>query len=212
MKNKTVLVTGASKGLGQAIALAFAKEGYNVFIHYHLDYENARKTQGMCQKHHVATHLYSCDVSSTLEVKEMIKECVTTFDSIDVLISNAGITKDRLLLMMSEADFDEVMSVNTKGLFNVVKWTAKVMAKQKYGVVLAIGSSVGHTGNIGQSNYTCSKAATVGFIKSAALELAIYNIRCNVISPGLFDSKLSQQLTDTDKDKLLNKAIIKKMI
>jgi 3-oxoacyl-[acyl-carrier protein] reductase len=211
MANKVVLVTGASKGIGQSIALAFAKANYDVIIHYHQDVKGARHTQEQCHKLEVNTHLTCCDLSSFQDTQNMIKESLKHFKRLDVLVCNAGINKDKLLLMMSESDFNHVLDVNLRGLFNVVKPCAKIMARQKSGCILAIGSTVATLGNVGQSNYAASKAGMVGFIKSVALEMAPYHVRCNVIAPGLIDSSMSQVLDEKQKQGLLHKTALKRM-
>ena len=211
MKNKVVLVTGASKGIGQAIAVVFAEAGYDIIIHYHHDVNGATKTLELCKASGVNAMIISCDLTCYNLVKLMIKECITTFNTLDAVVCNAGILNDKLILMMQERDFDEVINVNLKGTFNVIKHAAKVMAKAKKGSIVSIASVVGSTGNVGQSNYAASKAGLVALTKTAALELSRYNIRCNVISPGLIDTQMSQNLDKSQKQQLLAKTAFKKI-
>lgn len=211
MKNKVVLVTGASKGIGQAIAIAFAKAGFDVIIHYHNDQQGATTTYQMCVEWGVSAMTISCNLSNYANVKSMIKECMASFSNIDVLICNAGIVIDQLILMMEEEDFDEVIDVNLKGTFNVIKHTAKVMAKSKTGSIVSIASIVGSTGNVGQANYSASKAGIVALTKTAALELARYNVRCNIISPGLIKTDMSEKLNDEQQQHLITKTVFKRM-
>lgn len=211
MKRRVALITGASKGIGQEIAIAFAKSDYDVLLAYHQDKQGALQTQKSCLMYGVNAHIFSCDVSKHDETKALVQSCLQVSSSIDVLVSNAGIIKDNLLLMMSESDFDQVINVNLKGLFNISKHVSKVMAKQKSGCILFIGSSSSATGNIGQSNYVASKAGGVAFVKSVALELAKFNIRCNIISPGLIDTFMTSTLNKHQQTQLLDKSIFKKM-
>ncbi len=211
MKNKVVLVTGASKGIGQAIAIAFAKAGFDVIIHYNNDQQKAKITYQLCVEWGVNAMTISCNLSNYAKVKSMIQECIASFSSIDVLICNAGIVIDKLMLIMEESDFDEVIDVNLKGTFNLIKHTAKTMAKSKNGSIISIASTVGSTGNVGQANYAASKAGIVALTKTAALELARYNIRCNIISPGLIKTQMSERLNDDQQQHLLNKTAFKRM-
>lgn len=211
MKNKVVLVTGASKGIGKAIAIAFAKAGFDVIIHYHSDQQGAMKTHQLCVECGVKAMILSCNLSNYADVKSMIQKCIASFSNIDVLISNAGIIIDKLILMMEESDFDEVIDVNLKGTFNLIKHTSKVMAKSKSGSIITIASIVGSTGNVGQANYAASKAGIVALTKTAALELARYNIRCNIVSPGLIKTSMSDRLNDDQRQTLIDKTAFKKM-
>jgi 3-oxoacyl-[acyl-carrier protein] reductase len=209
MSNQVVFVSGASKGIGRAIALAFAKSQYDVVIHYHQDTEGANKTKKMCETFGVSAYLISFDISNYEAIKQGVQTVLASTQTIDVLVNNAGIIKDSLLLLMSKEAIDSVIDTNLKGTFYLTKHVAKVMAKAKSGVMINIVSATATIGNIGQSNYVASKAGIIGLTKAVAKELARYHVRCNAIAPGLIESNMSDSLTKTQQDQLLSHTIVK---
>ena len=211
MSNRVVFVSGASKGIGRAIALAFAKSQYDVVIHYHQDIKGAEKTKEMCEAFGVSSYLISFDVSNYEAIKQGVQTVLTFTQTIDVLVNNAGIIKDSLLLLMSEEAIDSVIDTNLKGTLYLTKYVAKVMVKAKSGVIINITSATATIGNIGQSNYVASKAGIIGLTKAIAKELARYHIRCNAIAPGLIATDMSDSLTKAQQDQLLSHTIVKRL-
>ena len=196
METKCVLVTGAGRGIGKTIAIAYAKEGYQVAINYNGSEEAAKETAALCEKEGVKAKIYRCNVADFHAVEEMMKAVLTDFGSIDVLVNNSGITKDGLLLRMKEEDFDRVIQVNLKGSFNCIRHVARIMMKQRHGAIVNMSSVVGIRGNIGQMNYAASKAGVIGLTKSAAKELASRNIRVNAIAPGFVETEMTDALSE----------------
>ncbi|GAA0357745.1 3-oxoacyl-[acyl-carrier-protein] reductase [Alkalibacterium iburiense] len=199
---KTVIVTGSSRGIGKAIATAFLKEGHNVVVNGRkefpsdlMDYFNSLPGKA---------HPIIGDISDSAFAKKLIKETKKTFKQIDVLVNNAGITKDNLIIRMSDEEFNSTIDVNLKGTFYTTKEVAKVMLKQRSGHIINISSVIGVVGNVGQANYAASKAGVIGFTKSVAKELAPRGITANAIAPGFIDSDMTTVLTDEIKEKTLN--------
>ncbi|MBF4693087.1 3-oxoacyl-[acyl-carrier-protein] reductase [Fusibacter ferrireducens] len=193
---KVAIVTGASRGIGSAIASALAKEGYNLV----LNYRNSREElEALANTLTTETILVQGDVSNFKEAENIINTAKSTFGQIDLLVNNAGITKDNLILRMSEADFDAVQNINLKGTFNCTKHVSRIMLKQRFGKIINISSIVGITGNAGQSNYAASKAGIIGFTKSIARELASRNITVNAIAPGFIQTKMSEAISEEAK-------------
>ncbi len=203
MKGKTVLVTGAIRGIGQAIALAFAQKGANIVLN--TNKSEPTQTLAKLEALNVKTLVVKCDVSDFSQAKNLIDECVKTFGSLDVLVNNAGITKDSLILRMSEEDFDSVINVNLKGTFNTIKHASKIMLKQKSGSIINISSVVGIMGNVGQANYIASKAGIIGLTRSMALELAPRGITCNAIAPGFIETDMTEKLSEEVKQHHMSK-------
>lgn len=208
-QKKSVIVTGSSRGIGRAIAYAFAKEGYNVV----LNGRSSIKEDQLEELEKFAGNIHVCvgDVSDPEFAERLIKETKSKFGSVDVLINNAGITKDNLLLRMSEEEFDQTLDVNLKGTFLTSKAASKVMLKQRSGSIINLASVVGLVGNAGQANYAASKAGVVGFTKSVARELAPRGITVNAIAPGFIDSDMTNVLTDRVKDQLLTQIPLKRL-
>jgi 3-oxoacyl-[acyl-carrier protein] reductase len=196
MSKPVCIVTGASNGIGSQIAIAFAKAGYDVVINYASSVTAAQSISDTCRTFDVKTLLIQADVSQSAEVKEMIKQVMDTFGKVDVLVNNAGITKDQLLLRMSEEDFDKVMAVNLKGTFNCTQQVSKLMVKVRSGKIINIASVIGLVGNIGQTNYAASKGAIIAFTKACAKELASRGITVNAIAPGFISTKMTDQLNE----------------
>jgi len=196
LQNKNVLVTGASKGIGRAIAIQLAEHGANVSFTYlsskqeGLDLETQLLSKGIRAKG------FQSDASNFADSQKLIENVIENFGTIDVLINNAGITNDNLLLRMSEEAWDKVIEVNLKSCFNTVKHACKYMIKQKQGSIINITSIVGIKGNAGQANYAASKAGIIGFTKSVALELGSRGIRSNAIAPGFIETEMTDQLNE----------------
>ena len=191
--SKVAIVTGASKGIGAAIALQLAQEGYQLVINYNGNQQKAEAVKVLCEKYQTSI-VVQADVSKSEDAKSLCDTALETFGRIDVLVNNAGITKDNLLLRMSESDFDDVLSTNLKGTFLMCKNVSKIMMKQRSGSIINISSVVGITGNAGQANYAASKAGIIGLTKSLAKEFASRNIRVNAVAPGFIQSDMTDKL------------------
>ncbi|SHJ65888.1 3-oxoacyl-[acyl-carrier-protein] reductase [Tepidibacter formicigenes] len=200
LKDRVALVTGGSRGIGKAIAIKLASFGANVAINYTSREEEALKTKEEIEKHGVKAFVIKCDVSNFEDAQNMIDEVINEFGKIDVLVNNAGITKDTLLMKMKEEDFDKVISVNLKGVFNCTKAVTRPMMKKKYGKIINMASVVGIIGNPGQANYCASKAGVIGFTKATARELASRNITINAIAPGFIETEMTKVLKDDVKE------------
>jgi len=200
LEGKTVIVTGASRGIGRGIALVLASHGANIAFTYSQSVDSAKKLVSEIIDLGVKCKAYKSNAASFDESQELVNKILKDFETFDVLINNAGITKDNLLLRMSENDFDKVIEVNLKSVFNMVKATQKIFLKKRSGSIINISSIVGVKGNAGQSNYAASKAGIIGFSKSIALELGSRNVRSNVVAPGFIEtemtSKLNQDIVD----------------
>ncbi|MDR0981869.1 MAG: 3-oxoacyl-[acyl-carrier-protein] reductase [Culturomica sp.] len=196
LEGKTALITGASRGIGKAVAIAFAKEGANIaFTDLRYD-ENAQKTEKELQDLGVKAKMYASNAADFAATATTVEEVAKDFGSIDVLVNNAGITKDTLLLRMTEEQWDAVINVNLKSVFNFTKSVAPIMLKQKSGSIVSMSSVVGVSGNAGQSNYSASKAGIIGFTKSIAKELGSRNIRVNAVAPGFIITDMTGQLPE----------------
>ncbi len=201
LKGKTVVVTGAAKGIGYAIALAFAKEGANIVLNYRSNV--AQEAIQQIESYGVSCLPIQADVSKFDEAERLIKEAKKACGSIDVLVNNAGITRDGLLMRMSEEDFDAVINTNLKGAFNTIRHASSILLKQRSGAIINISSVVGVMGNAGQANYAASKAGIIGLTRSTARELAPRGITCNAIAPGFIESDMTAVLKDDVKAKML---------
>ena len=187
-EEKVVLVTGGSRGIGKEVAMKFAKEGYNVVTNYVSDKTDKEGLKKEFEENNVKALVLKADVSKTEDVENLVKQAIDTFGKIDVLVNNAGITRDNLLMRMPEEDFDKVIETNLKGTFLVTKAVTKYMMKKRQGSIINLSSVVGVAGNAGQSNYSASKAGIIGFTKSVAKELASRNIRANAVAPGFIET------------------------
>ena len=194
LKNKSVIITGGSRGIGKAIAEKFAKNGANLAITCIKMSDEALDLVKNLESLGVKAKAYESDASDFESAIKLAENVFNDFGSIDVLVNNAGITKDNLLLRMSEEDFNDVMKVNMNSVFNNTKAVLRQMLKQKNGSIINLSSVVGVKGNAGQSNYSSSKAAIIGFTKSVALELGSRNIRCNAIAPGFIETEMTKAL------------------
>lgn len=211
MNRPVVLITGASKGIGAATALTFAQAGYDVVINYSSSEASANHVASLCQEAGAQTLVVKANVADVEDCNRMLEETLSTFSRIDVLVNNAGITKDNLLLRMSESDFDDVMSINLKGTFNCSKLVAKVMMKQRSGAIVNVSSIIGIVGNAGQANYAASKAGMIGFTKSLALELGARGIRVNAVAPGFIETDMTHELTQEIKDAMMKRIPLKSL-
>ncbi|MGY8945580.1 MAG: 3-oxoacyl-[acyl-carrier-protein] reductase [Flavobacteriales bacterium] len=194
LEGKTVIITGASRGIGKGIALVLASHGANIAFSYSQSVDSANKLVSEIIELGVSCKAYKSNAASFIESQQLIDNVLKDFESFDVLINNAGITKDNLLMRMSETDFDKVIEVNLKSVFNMVKATQKIFLKKRSGSIINISSIVGLKGNAGQSNYAASKAGIIGFSKSIALELGSRNIRSNVVAPGFIETEMTAKL------------------
>mgnify|MGYP003306544194 CR=1 FL=1 len=196
LENKTVLITGASRGIGRGIATVFAEHGANVVFTFSSSVDAANSLEKELQSLGVEAKGYQSNAADFDQAQELVEKVLTDFSTIDVLINNAGITKDNLLMRISEQDFDKVIEVNLKSVFNLTKAVQRTMLKQRYGSIINMSSVVGVKGNAGQSNYAASKSGIIGFSKSIALELGSRNIRCNVIAPGFIETEMTSKLSE----------------
>ena len=203
-ENKIALVTGASRGIGKAIALKLAAEGAKVAINFAGNVAKAEEVKAAIESAGSESLLVQADVSNVEAVDEMIAKVVDKFGKIDILINNAGITRDNLLMRMKDSDFDEVINTNLKGVFNCTKAVSKLMMKQRSGRIVNMASIVAITGNAGQTNYAAAKAGIIGFSKSAAKELAARGITVNVVAPGFIETDMTAVLPDKIKESMLN--------
>ena len=203
LTNKTILITGASRGIGKGIATTLSENGANIAFTYNNSSSLALELEGELNKNGIKCKSYKSNAAEFSDCENLVKEVLKDFSSIDVLINNAGITRDNLLLRMNESDFDKVLEVNLKSVFNMVKSCQRIFLKNKSGSIINISSIVGIKGNAGQSNYAASKAGIIGFSNSIALELGSRNIRSNVVAPGFIETEMTNELSE----ELINKWI-----
>ncbi|PGS53726.1 3-oxoacyl-[acyl-carrier-protein] reductase [Bacillus sp. AFS041924] len=204
LNGKVALVTGGSRGIGRAIALSLAKNGANVVVNYSGNEAAALKVVEEITALGVKAIAYKANVSNSEEVQALVKNTVDEFGSIDILVNNAGITRDGLLLRMKDADWDDVIDTNLKGVFNCIKAAAKFMSRQRNGRIINISSVVGQIGNPGQMNYVAAKAGVLGLTKTAAKELASRNITVNAIAPGFIETDMTNELNEQVRTQMLS--------
>ncbi len=196
LEGKNVIITGASRGIGKGIAEIFADHGANVAFTYSSSEGPALELEKNLTAKGVNAKSYKSNAASFAEAEELVKQVLEDFGGIDILINNAGITKDNLLMRMGEDDFDKVIEINLKSVFNMTKAVQRTMLKQRKGSIINMSSVVGVKGNAGQTNYAASKAGMIGFTKSVALELGSRNIRCNAIAPGFIETEMTDKLDE----------------
>ncbi|WP_340198671.1 3-oxoacyl-[acyl-carrier-protein] reductase [Ascidiimonas sp. W6] len=196
LEGKIAIITGASRGIGKGIALIFAQHGAQVAFTYSSSVEAANELEKELVELGVKAKGYQSDASNYEQAQQLVLDVVSDFGGVDILINNAGITKDNLLMRISEADFDKVIEVNLKSVFNMTKAVQRTMLKQRSGSIINMSSVVGVKGNAGQTNYAASKAGILGFTKSVALELGSRNIRCNAIAPGFIETEMTDKLDE----------------
>ena len=206
----TAIVTGAGKGIGRAIARTLAQNGYTVIANYHSNSPDIESLKA--ENPDIAERLlpFAGNVSKESDCQAMVEAALHATGELDLLVNNAGITKDGLLLRMSESDFQEVMDINTKGSFFMMKHAAKAMRKKRSGVMINMSSVSGLSGNAGQINYAASKAALIGMTKTAARELATSGIRVNAIAPGFIETQMTDKLSDKIKDSVVDQVPLKR--
>jgi len=196
LEGKVTLITGASRGIGKGIAQKFAAHGANIAFTYLSSDEKAKALEKELEVHGVKVKAYKSDAADYKSAEALIDSVVADFGTIDVLVNNAGITRDGLLMRMSEENWDDVLKTNLKSVFNTVKAIQRTLLKQRSGSIINLTSVVGIKGNAGQANYSASKAGIIGFTKSVALELGSRNIRCNAIAPGFIETEMTETLDE----------------
>ena len=200
LEGKIALVTGAAKGIGRAIALALAADGATVVVNYNGSKERAEQVVEEIKALGADGMAYQCNVADTAATADMVKEVIKTYGKLDILVNNAGITRDNLIMKMSEEDFDAVIDANLKGCFNTIKAVSRQMLKQRSGRIINITSVSGILGNAGQANYAASKAGIIGLTKTMARELASRGITVNAVAPGFVDTDMTQVLPENVKE------------
>lgn len=201
---RTAIVTGGSRGIGRAVCLALAKSGMNVVVNYAGSASAAEKTAQLCCEFGVQAVAVQADVSTEQGCALLFDTAVKQFGRVDVLVNNAGITRDNLIMRLSEEDFDAVINTNLKGAFLCAKKAARIMMKQRYGRIISISSVVGVRGNAGQANYAASKAGLIGMTKSLAKELGSRGVTANAVAPGFIDTDMTKVLPDAVKENILS--------
>ena len=208
--NKVALITGATRGIGKQIAITLAKQGFDIAINYRSENDSLNETIKEIENYGVQCLAVQGDVSVFEDCENMAKQVIEKFGKIDVLVNNAGITKDMLFMRMKQDDFKQVIDVNLVGTYNMTKNVSQYMIKQKYGKIINISSVVGLHGNAGQANYSASKAGIIGFTKSLAKELASRNILVNAVAPGFIETDMTSVLKDEVKTNILNTIPLKR--
>ena len=211
MERKVALITGGSRGIGKKVAEEFAKHGYDLVINYVSDNTNLEELENDFKSLGAKALFVKTDVTNFEDCSNMVNKAIEEYGRIDVLVNNAGITKDSLLIRMKEEDFDKVININLKGTFNVTKNVVPFMIKQKEGKIINISCVVGVVRNAGQANYSASKAGIIGFTKTLAKELASRNIRVNAVAPGFIQTDMTSVLKDSVKENINNQIPLKRM-
>lgn len=206
LNDKTAVITGSSRGIGATTAIKLAEAGCNIVINYPFPAEkdNAKSVKNKINNMGQQAITVEADISNLDDAKKLMEKAKDEFNQIDILINNAGITRDNLLLRMKEKEWDQVLEVNLKGVFNSTKAVTRIMMKQRSGKIINIASIVGIIGNAGQSNYSASKAGVIGFTKSIARELSSRNITANAVAPGFIKSHMTEELSDKVKQEMLD--------
>jgi len=196
LENKTALITGASRGIGEAIAIRFAEAGANIAFTYLSSEAKAKALEEKLNGFGIKAKGYKSNAGNYAEAEQLINDVMADFNALDVVVNNAGITKDNLMLRMSEQDWDDVIDINLKSVFNLTKFAIKPMMKARKGSIINVSSIVGLIGQAGQANYAASKAGIIGFTKSIAKEVGSRNIRCNAIAPGFIETDMTGELPE----------------
>ncbi len=211
LENKVALVTGGSRGIGRAIALTLAENGAKVAINYAGREDAANEVVSEIKKNGGEAFAIKANVGRSDEVKEMVDQVIDTFGALHILVNNAGITRDNLIMRMKESDWDDVLDTNLKGVFNCIKAVTRQMMRQRDGRIINISSIVGVSGNPGQANYVAAKAGVIGLTKTTAKELASRNITVNAIAPGFIETEMTEQLDDKVKEEMLKQIPLAKL-
>lgn len=210
-ENKVALITGATRGIGKEIALELAANGFDIAVNYRNEQAGMEELKKEIEKNNVRCEFVKADVANFEDCESMVKETIEKFGKIDVLVNNAGITKDGLIMRMKKEDFESVIDVNLTGTFNVTRNVIPYMLKQRSGRIINVSSVVGVAGNAGQTNYSASKAGIIGFTKSLAKEVASRNILVNAIAPGFIDTDMTSVLSDAVKEGINAQIPLKRM-
>lgn len=211
MKNKTAIVTGASRGIGRAVAIALAEGGANVVINYAGNEVAARETAVLCEGYGVKTLLVQGDVANSEDCQKIVDETIEHFGSVEILVNNAGITRDNVLMRMTDEEFDAVIATNLRGSYSMMKAVSRPMMKKRYGRIVNMASVVGLMGNAGQVNYAASKAGVIGMTKSFAREIAARGITVNAVAPGFIATDMTAAMTDAAVEAVAGSIPMKKM-
>ncbi|MCT8139793.1 3-oxoacyl-[acyl-carrier-protein] reductase [Anaerobacillus sp. CMMVII] len=211
LKGKAALVTGASRGIGRAIAIELARQGVNVAVNFAGNASKAEEVVAEIKELGVEAFAIKADVANSEEVTAMVKATIDAFGALDILINNAGITRDGLIMRMKEEDWDAVINTNLKGVFNCSKAVTRQMMKQRYGRIVNISSVVGVLGNAGQANYVAAKAGVIGLTKTLARELANRNITVNAVAPGFIETDMTDELSAEIKEELMKQIPLAKL-
>lgn len=209
--NKVALITGASRGIGKAVALKLAQNGFDIAVNYRSESEDLEEMKNEIENNNVKCAFVKGDVASFEDAEKMVKEVMEKLGRIDVLVNNAGITRDGLFMRMKKEDFESVIDVNLMGTFNVTRNVIPIMIKQRAGRIINISSVVGVAGNAGQTNYSASKAGIIGFTKSLAREVASRNVLVNAVAPGFIATDMTSVLTDAQKENINTQIPLKRM-
>lgn len=210
LNDQVALVTGGGRGIGRACAIKLAKEGAKVIVNYSHSADAALDTVKLIEEAGGVAEAVKCDVSSYEDCKKMAEDALNKYGRMDIIVNNAGITRDGLLAKMTESQFDEVIAANLKGTFNVIQVFTKALMKQKYGRIVNLSSVSGVYGNAGQVNYSASKAGVIGMTKSIAMELARWSITCNAVAPGFIETDMTKAMPDSAKEALLGAVPMKR--
>ncbi len=210
-ERKVALITGGTRGIGKEIAKEFAKNGYDIIINFVSDNTDIKNLEEEFKQIGSKAIFIKADVSNFNSCEKMVKQAIEIFGKIDTLVNNAGITKDNLLMRMKQDEFDKVIDINLKGVFNVTKQVVPYMLKKREGTIINLSSVVGICGNAGQCNYSASKAGIIGFTKSLAKEVASRNIRVNAVAPGFIATDMTEVLSDTIKENISTQIPLKRM-
>lgn len=210
MKKAVVIITGASRGLGKAMALKYGKEGWSVLVNYLAQKKEAEDVAEKIKRLDGEAEIYKGDVTNIKDVENMIDTAMKKWNKIDVLINNAGVARDSLLIKMSEDDWDKVIDTNLKGAFNCIREVTRIFIQQKNGHIINIASIVGIQGREGQANYSAAKAGLIGLTKAAAIELGEYNIKVNAVIPGYMPTEMGVDISDKIKEQIIGKNVLKR--